>query len=137
MEPMNTMEVTTEVMQETAKPRENWMMRCGSFIMRNTGNICAVMMAAAMIGRVALAAPDGGAETMWTTLTELITKWVFRLGGVVVFVGGIMFALGWKSEDAEQKTRGIQTVVAGAMVAAIAGSANLFMNYSGAGAGEG
>ena len=48
-----------------------------------------------------------------------------------------MFALGWKSEDAEQKTRGIQTGVAGAMVAAIAGSANLFMNYNGGGGGEG
>ena len=127
---------TTEVQQETAK-KANWMMRCGDFILRNTGNIFAVMMAAMMIGRVALAAPDGGAETMWSTLTELITKWVFRLGGVVVFVGGIMFALGWKSEDAEQKTRGIQTVVAGAMVAAIAGSANLFMNYNGGGGGEG
>ena len=127
-----SMETTTEVRQETAK-KANWMLRCGDFILRNTGNIFAVMMAAMMIGRVALAAPDGGAETMWSTLTELITKWVFRLGGVVVFVGGIMFALGWKSEDAEQKTRGIQTVVAGAMVAAIAGSANLFMNYNGGG----
>ena len=94
MEPKNTMEVTTEVKQETAKP--NWMLRCGDFILRNTGNIFAVMMAAMMIGRVALAAPDGGAESMWTTLTDLITTWVFRLGGVVVFVGGIMFALGWK-----------------------------------------
>lgn len=127
-----SMETTTEVRQETAK-KANWMLRCGDFILRNTGNIFAVMMAAMMIGRVALAAPDGGAETMWSTLTDLITTWVFRLGGVVVFVGGIMFALGWKSEDAEQKTRGIQTVVAGAMVAAIAGSANLFMNYNGGG----
>lgn len=129
------METTTEVQQETAE-KANWMLRCGDFILRNTGNIFAVMMTAMMIGRVALAAPDGGAESMWTTLTDLITTWVFRLGGVVVFVGGIMFALGWKSEDAEQKTRGIQTVVAGAMVAAIAGSANLFLNYNGGGGGE-
>ncbi len=137
MEPMNTMEATTEVMQETAMPKGNWMLRCGDFILRNTGNICAVMMAAAMIGRVALAAPDGGADEMWNTLTDLITKWVARLGGVVVFIGLIIFALGWKSEDAEQKTRGMQTVIAGVMVAAIAGSANLFMNYSVGGGGEG
>ena len=127
MEPKNTM----EVMQETAKA--NWMLRCGDFIMRNTGNIVAVMMAASMIGRVALAAPDGGADAMWDTIIDIVTKWVFRLGGVVVFIGLIMFALGWKSEDAEQKTRGMQTVIAGVMVAAIAGSASLFMNYNGGG----
>ena len=134
MEPKNTMEVTTDVMQETAK--SNWMLRCGDFIMRNTGNIVAVMMAASMIGRVALAAPDGGADAMWATIVDIVTKWIFRLGGVVVFIGLIMFALGWKSEDAEQKTRGMQTVIAGVMVAAIAGSASLFMNYNGDG-GEG
>ena len=79
MEPKNTMEVTTDVMQETAKA--NWMLRCGDFIMRNTGNIVAVMMAASMIGRVALAAPDGGADAMWNTIIDIVTKWVFRRGG--------------------------------------------------------
>lgn len=73
-------------------------------------------------------APAGGdaAETLWTTLTALIGKWVLRLGGVVVFVGGVMFALGWKNDDAEQKTRGIQTVIAGAIVMALAGMVDIF-----------
>lgn len=66
------------------------------------------------------------AETLWKTLSELIGKWVLRLGGVVVFVGGVMFALGWKNDDAEQKTRGIQTIIAGAIVMALAGMVNVF-----------
>ena len=46
--------------------------------------------------------------------------WVTRLGGVVMFVGGIMFGLGWKSDDAEQKSRGVSTIIGGAIVIAIA-----------------
>ncbi len=68
--------------------------------------------------------PD--AETMWSRLTETITLWVGRLGGVVIFVGGVMFALGWKSEDAEQKSRGISTIIAGAMVVAVSGLTSTF-----------
>ena len=74
-------------------------------------------------------APVGGeasAEALWTTLSTLIGKWVLRLGGVVVFVGGVMFALGWKNDDAEQKTRGIQTIIAGAIVMALAGMVDIF-----------
>lgn len=103
----------------------------GKFIQKHSAAVMICMMATMMIGQAVCAAPDGNAETMWSTLTKLITTWSFRLGGVVVFVGGIMFALGWKSDDAEQKTRGIQTVVAGAMVCAIAGSASIFLNYNG------
>lgn len=66
------------------------------------------------------------AETMWTTVTELIGTWILRLGGVVVFVGGVMFGLGWKSDDAEQKSRGISTIVAGCIVMAVAGLASTF-----------
>lgn len=99
----------------------------GKFAQKHYAAITICMMATVMVGSAVFA--DGGAEQMWTTMTNLISKWVLRLGGVVVFVGGIMFALGWKSDDAEQKTRGIQTMVAGAMVAAIAGGASLWLNY--------
>lgn len=103
----------------------------GKFAQKHYAAITICMMATTMIGSVVFA--DGNAEKMWETMTDLISKWVLRLGGVVVFVGAIMFALGWKSDDADQKTRGVQTMVAGAMVAAIAGSAKLWLNYSGSG----
>lgn len=60
------------------------------------------------------------ADTLWTTIADLIKTWVTRLGAVVMFVGGVMFGLGWKSDDAEQKSRGISTIIAGAIVLAVA-----------------
>jgi len=60
------------------------------------------------------------AEDLWNTVAELIGKWVLRLGGVVIFIGGILFGLGWKNDDAEGKSRGISTMVSGGIVAALA-----------------
>ena len=78
--------------------------------------LCVSVMGIANAG----GAPASGADAMWSTITGLIGTWVTRLGGVVMFVGGIMFGLGWKSDDAEQKSRGISTVVSGAIVTALA-----------------
>lgn len=63
----------------------------------------------------------GGVNTMWNELMDLIKTWVVRLGLVVVLIGGIMFGLGFKNDDAEQKSRGITTAVAGGIVTAVAG----------------
>ena len=60
------------------------------------------------------------AEDLWNTVADLIGKWVLRLGGVVIFIGGILFGLGWKNDDAEGKSRGISTMISGGIVAALA-----------------
>ena len=41
-------------------------------------------------------------------------------------IGGVMFALGWQREDAEGKSRGLMTLMAGFMLVAIAQSKSLF-----------
>lgn len=69
---------------------------------------------------------SGTQDALWGEITTLITTWVTRLGGVVMFVGGIMFGLGWKSDDAEQKSRGVSTIIAGAIVIAVAALASKF-----------
>jgi len=66
------------------------------------------------------------ADELWNTIAGFIGTWVFRLGGVVLFVGGIMFGLGWKSDDAEGKSRGISTMIAGAIVMGLAGMVDTF-----------
>lgn len=66
------------------------------------------------------------ADALWGQISNLIQTWVTRLGGVVMFVGGIMFGLGWKSDDAEQKSRGISTIIAGAIVVAVAALTSTF-----------
>ena len=59
------------------------------------------------------------AETLWTLIGYHVQTWVLRFGSAVMFIGGIMFGLGWKNDDAEQKSRGVSTLIAGAIVAAI------------------
>jgi len=68
----------------------------------------------------------GTADTLWNEMRDLIGTWVTRLGGVVMFVGGVMFGLGWKNDDAEQKSRGISTLIAGAIVTAVAAGVSMF-----------
>lgn len=53
-------------------------------------------------------------------------EWLTKIGGVIGLVGGVMFALGWQREDAEGKSRGLMTLMAGFMLVAIAQSKNLF-----------
>ena len=52
--------------------------------------------------------------------------WLTKIGGIIALVGGVMFALGWQREDAEGKSRGLMTLMAGFMLVAIAQSKNLF-----------
>ena len=93
----------------------------GMFLNKHLLQIACVMMIAVMMCGTVFAA-----DALWNTIANLIQTWVTRLGGVVMFVGGIMFGLGWKSDDAEQKSRGISTIIAGAIVVAVAGLTGTF-----------
>ena len=95
----------------------------GVFFNRHAALLACVMLIAGMMCGTGLAS---GADTLWQTIANLIQTWVTRLGGVVMFVGGIMFGLGWKSDDAEQKSRGISTIIAGAIVVAVAALTGTF-----------
>ena len=60
------------------------------------------------------------------SFVTFICDWLIKIGAVVMMVGGVMFALGWQREDADGKTRGLQTLMAGAMVAAIGAAPSIF-----------
>lgn len=95
-----------------------------SFVKKNWFTLaCMVSLLAIMGCSVAFAGGGAGgggaADTMWSTIKDALKTWVVRLGGMVVFVGGIMFALGWKRDDADQKSQGVSTIVAGALVIVI------------------
>lgn len=90
-------------------------------INKNFAVICAVSVMMMALSMVAFGDNTAsGADALWTNITTLIETWVTRLGGVIIFIGGIMFGLGWKSDDAEQKSRGVSTIIAGAIVFALA-----------------
>lgn len=93
----------------------------GKFLNKHSATIAVCALCVLMIAGQVFAA-----DALWSTIANLIKTWVTRLGGVVMFVGGVMFGLGWKNDDADGKTRGINTIVAGAIVCAVAALTSTF-----------
>ncbi|WP_010233475.1 hypothetical protein [Clostridium arbusti] len=60
------------------------------------------------------------------TIIQWIAQWSGRIGLAVAFFGGLQTALGFKSEDADARTRGLKTLAAGFMVFGISNSLSLF-----------
>lgn len=88
----------------------------------------ALMMAVCTV--VASAAGGGGggtgAEAAYQSTIEFFITWIRRVGMMVAFVGGIMFALAIKNDDAERKQSGLITMVAGFVVAALCAASSMF-----------
>lgn len=60
------------------------------------------------------------ADAMLGQIETILKDWIPKLGTLLVAVGGIQLAIGFKDEDTTGKTRGMQTIVGGAIVIAIA-----------------
>ena len=65
-------------------------------------------------------------EAAFNSVIGFFATWIGRIGLVVAFVGGIMFALAIKNDDAEAKTRGLMTLASGFVVFALTLSLDLF-----------
>ena len=65
---------------------------------------------------------NGGAEGTINTIIGLLKTWIPRLGALLVVVGGIQLGIGFKDDDQTGKTRGMQYMIGGAIVAAIGAS---------------
>ncbi len=59
-------------------------------------------------------------------VVDFIANWATKFGLIVAFFGGIQVALAFKNDDADGKTRGLRTLVAGFMVVGISKSLGLF-----------
>jgi len=88
--------------------------------------LAVVMVSALSISASAAAPAGGGAEQTYQTVIQFFITWLTRIGMLVGLVGAIMFALAIKSNDAEQKQAGLLTMVAGFVVAAVCGAADMF-----------
>ena len=53
----------------------------------------------------------GSADSSFKTVIEFFVKWIGRIGGVVAFVGAVMFALAIKNNDAEAKQSALLTMI--------------------------
>lgn len=65
-------------------------------------------------------------DTQWNAIVKFFIKWIKRIGLLVAFVGGIMFAFAFKSNDADQKEKALWTLGAGFIAAALCAAADIF-----------
>ena len=84
---------------------------------------------AMMTAVTAFAEGEGGVvdgDAAFYQVVGFFATWIGRIGLVVAFVGGVMFALAIKNDDAEAKTRGLMTLASGFVVFALTLSLDLF-----------
>lgn len=72
--------------------------------------------------------PSTGGTEKIDMLTGLIAGIFLKIGAVVLFLGGLQVAWGIKSDSPDSKANGVKTAAAGAAVAVIAGSYNMFIS---------
>lgn len=84
---------------------------------RSAAFIAVASAVAASIGSVSAKPGDATGTQIITNFVDQIQTWLTAIGGVVVLVGIIQFALSFQREDSEGKSRALMTIMAGALVA--------------------
>ena len=97
-------------------------------IRRITTGVMAASMAMSVMGVTCLAEDGGGGEGVETfnTVVEFIVDWVARIGLVIGFIGAVQFAMGFKDDSADGKTRGLMCLASGFIVFAVAKAYDMF-----------
>ena len=92
-----------------------------------TKKIQAAMLLYAVFAPIGKAYATNAADAKWTAVIGFLLPWIQRLGGVVILLGAIEFGLAFKNDDAEAKTKGLRTVIAGCIVLAVGVSSSIFL----------
>lgn len=108
------------------KGKENLRGGMKNFFQSRKGDILTNLGQALIVASICLIG-TGLAEPSVDTLSAFISKWVQKIGGLIAFIGACDFALGWKNDDPSERSRGIKTFVAGAMLFAVATAYKTFM----------
>ncbi len=131
---------TTVVATENATERKSF----GKFISKKLSKMTiafntALMMA--MFSAINASAENGGTTggsldttqgvDQFNQIIQFFAEWIGRIGLVIGFVGGIMFALAIKNDDPDQKQRGLMTLASGFVVFALTKALDLFGITSG------
>lgn len=72
-------------------------------------------------------ADTAGTDKITKFVGEWLAPWLTQIGGIVMLIGGIQFALAWQRQDSESKSNAMLTVMAGAMIAGMATAYTMFM----------
>lgn len=73
---------------------------------------------------------SSSAEDSYETVIGFFITWIRRIGAVIALVGGIMFGLAIKDNNADQKQAGLMTLIAGFVVVAITAAVDMFDLFS-------
>ena len=95
-------------------------------VRRITMGFMAVMMMTSAFGITAFAEGEGDGVETFNTVVQFIVDWVARIGLVIGFIGAVQFALGFKDDSADGKTRGLMCLASGFIVFAIAKAYDMF-----------
>lgn len=107
----------------TAEQRERKTMRA---VNRIAVGIMAVSMAVSSMTVTAFAAGGSEGVDTFNTVVEFIVDWVARIGLVIGFIGAVQFAMGFKDDSADGKTRGLMCLASGFIVFAVAKAYDMF-----------
>lgn len=123
-------EITTAVREDftsnkklSIEQREAKTMRS---VRRITTGVMVAMMATSIMGITCFAADGTEGVDTFNTVVEFIVDWVARIGLVIGFIGAVQFAMGFKDDSADGKTRGLMCLASGFIVFAVAKAYDMF-----------
>lgn len=99
--------------------------KVSAYLYKNKTAIATIMWVVLLITPQIIFADNG--DTEWTWLTDIITKWIKRVGGLFMLIGAVEFGLGWKDNRADDKVQGVRILMAGIIVYAVGFSAKTFL----------
>ena len=99
--------------------------KVSAFLYKNKTAIATIMWVVLLITPQIIFADNG--DTEWTWLTDIITKWIKRVGGLFMLIGAVEFGLGWKDNRADDKVQGVRILIAGVIVYGVGFSAKTFL----------
>ena len=99
--------------------------KVSAYLYKNKTAIATIMWVVLLITPQIIFADNGDSEWKW--LTDIITKWIRRVGGLFMLIGAVEFGLGWKDNRADDKVQGVRILIAGVIVYGVGFSAKTFL----------
>ncbi len=91
----------------------------GKLMTTKAGKAMLAVPIAVSVCSVVASAADADAQGMLDEIMKVLGPGVTALGSLVAVVGGIQTGVGFKDDNADGKTRGFQTLIGGAIIAAV------------------
>ena len=93
----------------------------GKLMTTRVGKAALVLPMAVYSCTITASAADVDANGMLSAIMGVLKPGVVALGSLIAVVGGVQLGVGFKDDNADGKTRGFQTLIGGAIVAAVGG----------------